>query len=447
MPAVVGYPPGSNVRRTNRRPQHPYFIRQFPWGITPFFIAPVVPGETVKSVLLQARVVSEPIINPLVGWHLEYYFFYVKLSDIPIMRTEDNMRALIDPAYDWADIITAAGGTTANLAHYFAGGAGMVNWVQLCLEQVVNWYFRDEGEVAGDHTLTDTAGVVWYAAALGRRTAIDSALLEDAYDAQDVSITVGVDDVITMSELHTAMDMYEALRRANLIEMNYEDWLRAYGVKPPVTEQTHRPELIRFMRHWQYPTNTIDPSNGTPRSALSWSIAERADKDRYCREPGFLFGVTVVRPKVYLGNVDGTFSSAMNSSLAWLPPGTLNDPRLRMRPIAHDAGPLATVVTDTDGYRFDIGDLLKYGEDFRNRDGTDGQTTPNSGQAPAMALPNAALTNRDYVSTADNIYNLFVDEDGTNSAVYVKQDGIVSLDVATSVHDVTPRGGPKSVVV
>lgn len=445
MVTPVSYGLGGRPRRRTRSPQHPFNIRQIPFGIHPFFIAPVIPGETLNSLLLQARVVTDPLINHLTGWHLEYYFFYVKLSDLPIFRSENNMQALIDPAFDWADIITAAGGTTAVTHQFFAGGAGQVNYVQLCLERVVADYFRDEGEAASDHTLS-YGSVTYYMAGYNRKSPLESVLLEDAYDTQDVSITVGVDDIITMSELHSAQQMYEALRMANLVEMSYEEWLQAYGVAVP-SVAVHKPELLRYVKLWQYPSNTIDSTSGVPRSAVSWSVAERADKARFLKEPGFLFGVTLTRPKVYLANVTGSWTSSMNSALAWMPPGMINDVRLRMRPLADAVGPLGGVITDSDGYRVDIGDLFTFGEEFRNTPTlTAGQASPARTHTPAVSLPTAALVNTDYPDVADDLYNLFVDEDAASSLVYTRQDGVVSLNIASPVANVSPKGGPTTVV-
>ena len=54
--------------RVMRRPVHTFQLRQRPFAITPFMIAPVLPGETMKNLLLQSRAVTDPIKNPLVGW-------------------------------------------------------------------------------------------------------------------------------------------------------------------------------------------------------------------------------------------------------------------------------------------------------------------------------------------------------------------------------------------
>ena len=75
----------SALARTGRKTRNPVYnwnIETMPWQIQPFCLAPVLPGETMKNIKFQARVVSDPIVNPLIGWHKEYYWFYVKLRDM-----------------------------------------------------------------------------------------------------------------------------------------------------------------------------------------------------------------------------------------------------------------------------------------------------------------------------------------------------------------------------
>ena len=126
-----------NVGRRLRTPTHTFQVRHIPFGIQPFFIAPVLAGETMKNLLFQSRAVSDPIRNPLVGWWLEYYFFYVKLTDLDARDT--IMNALIDPTNSMSSLNEAA-----NIRYYHA--AGGPNWTKLCLKRVVEEYFRDEGD-------------------------------------------------------------------------------------------------------------------------------------------------------------------------------------------------------------------------------------------------------------------------------------------------------------
>ena len=72
------------VNRKTRSPQHTWALKQRPFVITPFLLAPVLPGETFKTGVMQARCVSDPLstsrFSSIVGWWLEHYFFYVKHS-------------------------------------------------------------------------------------------------------------------------------------------------------------------------------------------------------------------------------------------------------------------------------------------------------------------------------------------------------------------------------
>ena len=124
--------------RVNRNPEHSFFIKAMPWAIQPTMIAPVLPGETLKNALLQARVVTDPIKSPLIGWHNEHYVFYVKLRDLD-MR-DDLTEMLLTPGKDMSAHIAAA----AHPRYYERKGA--MRFVKACLDRVVDEYFRDEGD-------------------------------------------------------------------------------------------------------------------------------------------------------------------------------------------------------------------------------------------------------------------------------------------------------------
>lgn len=430
--------PLPNMQRKMRYPNHPFQLRTAAFGIYPFFIAPVLPGETMKSMNLQSRVVTDPIKNPLAGWWLEYYFFYVKLTDLYLR--EEFRQMLLNPSYDVTSVITAnQGGTTTNMRHYFPGGAGMINYSRLCQRVVVDHYFRDEDDTFANWTMNDGLVSDVPVAQIQGNNVFDSAFLEDTQTAVDVPVVDGPDANTTLdaSEVQDAMMRWHQAKLYGLTEMSYEDWLDAQGIKQPGVVE-HKPELIRYVREWQYPTNTIDPTNGSPRSAVSWSIRERADKPRYFPEPGFLFGVTVVRPKVYLSKQEGSFTAVMNDYKTWMPSFLHQvDPNITRKKIAHDAGPLATVVTDTDGYWVDVKDLLLYGEQFHN-------FQLDSTVANLVSLPSADLSNKRYLPTGEHT-SFFVTP---ATAYWTKHDGVVSLGIASSARnpltDTTPRGGVRS---
>ena len=81
MAVVVQTQSARRTGRVTRSPRHTFQLRHRPFLLQPFMLAPVIPGETMKSLLLQSRAVTSPIANPLVGWWLEYYFFYAKYSE------------------------------------------------------------------------------------------------------------------------------------------------------------------------------------------------------------------------------------------------------------------------------------------------------------------------------------------------------------------------------
>lgn len=404
--------------RVTRSPQHRFYLEHMPFQIQPFMLAPVIPAETLKNANLQARVVTDPILNKLVGWWIEYYFFYVKLRDLD--DREDFTGFLTDLSYD-----LSAHESAASVAYNH--GAGGINWAALCTKRIVETYFRDEGEAWDDFLINSMP-----CAAINVNGFIQSAGLNDVYAVDDPVIateTAGTLDntVITASEVDAALTTWQFQRAHNMTDMTYEDWLRSYGIATP-REQLHRPELLRYLREWSYPANTVDPTDGSASSAVSWAIRDRIDKDRFFREPGFIVGLTVARPKVYLKNVDGSAADYMRNAVQWLPALLRDDPWTSLAHYAHDDGPLQTVVTDTDGYWVDIKDLLLYGDDFVN--------VARSGTGLNMvSLPSADLANKHYPTDAD-VDGLFTGS--ADTARQVRQDGIVTLDILGTQTDTTP---------
>lgn len=54
--------------RHTRSPSHNFFVEQDFWEIQPCAIAPVLPGETLSHMALQARCVTPNIKSRTVGW-------------------------------------------------------------------------------------------------------------------------------------------------------------------------------------------------------------------------------------------------------------------------------------------------------------------------------------------------------------------------------------------
>lgn len=401
--AVVMMP---NQKRVRRNPKHQFQIRQKPYAITPFLIAPVLPHETLDNLLVQARVVTDPIKNPLVGWWYEQYYFYVKHRDLAIR--DELVEMVLDPTYDMS-----ANYSVSNVKHYHysqntvTGDA--VDWVAECLDRVVDEYFRDEDEAVNIVTIDG------YPAAKIKQNGIYDSLVMDS--AMPATPTIGGSNP---QDLEVAMNTWEFMRMNKLTEMDYEDFLRSYGVRGRAVEDPHKPELIRFIRDWSYPTNTVDPTDGDPSSAVSWVVAERADKARYFPEPGFIFGVSVARPKVYLSGQAGAAVAAMDSAFKWLPAIMRAEPASALREYASGKGPFGSAISG--GYWIDVRDLLIYGDQFVNYATSD--TDSNF-----ISLPNSDGTKK-YPTEAD-VDSLFE----STSFELVRSDGVVSLSIRGSEVD------------
>ena len=407
-------------RRTMRSPKHPFRLQHKPWQLQPFLCAPVLPGETMENLLLQSRVVTDPILDSIAGWWCEYWFFYVKLQDLD--AREDLIEMIIDP--DNLDVSALKLAAVETWSYTAEGG---IPWAKLCLKRVVEEYFRNEGETWNTAAIDNVPLV---AVMDDRSNWAQSLVMSDALTALDVGITVGVDDVVTMSEFETAFRDYQTLKMHGLTKMTWEDYLEANGVRKGLAAEAHKPELLRHVREWQYPSNTIDPTNGTPRSAVSWVVAERADKARFFPEPGFILGVTCARPKIYWRNQVGSAAGFMADAAKWMPPANADDPwaSLQKHIVASGSGPVP-VIADAEGYVWDMKDLLLYGEQFLNFD-------PAAMTGRSLVDLPLSTGAREYVDEGD-IDSLFV----SSTVDGIRQDGVVHLHIKGRQRDTTPLPG------
>lgn len=409
-------------RRVTRRPAHTFAITARPYGIYPFMIAPVLPGETMKNLLLQSRAVTDPVQSRLLGWWLEYYVFYVKLRDLPATLSSALQAMILDPTND----LTAVDTATDVAPYYFApaGGAAAVDYVGACLEAVVNSYFREESETWNTRTI---GGVPM--AKFGTQNWLDS-LMADA-EMPDDSTLVGVEE---FGDFERRWQNWLLLRQQNMTELTWEDYLATFGVNVASAER-RKPELIRFVREWQYPSNSIDPSTGAASSAVSWSVAERADKDRYFKEPGFIFGVTVTRTKTYWEGQISNASVMLDNPLAWMPALLKDDPSSSIREFTADAGnnPVSSA-SFAGNYHVDVRDLYLYGDQFvynANNVGTD-----VIGDIHLMAHETGATRHLQQYPLVADVDDLFTDRDPANK-IYNRMDGICQLQILGTQVDYT----------
>ena len=237
---------------------------------------------------------------------------------------------------------------------------------------------------------------------------------------------------MTGSEVENLMRQWSYLHEMNMTDMTYEDYLRSNGIRVG-DEETRRPELIRYVRDWQYPTNTVNPAGGGVSTAVSWSIQERADKDRFFDEPGFLFGVSVMRPKTYNKRQKAAIAGFMNNAYAWLPAILQADNDVSIKDIIAALNLFGGEMTNA--MAFDIKDLLLYGDQFMNFPGAAGNTFPANWSVVSYGQTDG--TKLRYPVSEAEVDALFT---SASPAVFVETDGVVSLNILGRQYETSPRG-------
>lgn len=415
------------ARRVPRSPIHNFYVKHRPWQIQPVCIAPVLPGETLQSLRLQCRSVTDPIKNRVIGWWDEFYFFYVKLRDLN--DSQSIQTGFVNGTFG-GKLVDASDADSLETYYQADTTNNTVDWVTRCLARVTDCYFRNEGDGVFEIGNLPAASInlkSWFESAQDVSGLIAAGA---GVDPNLVSTTAGVGDGtagVYPSEIQAALQQWEWARANAFADLTFEDFCEQYGVMLPRNNDEHVPELLRYVRSWQYPSNTIDTTNGTARSAVSWShqvAAEYRGKTgrKMFQEPGFIFGVCVTRPKCYLTKINSQAVSLLNSAQAWLPPNAgmaygQPDPSASFLKVPAGEPPFdfasaATVV--------DIKDLFLNGDQFTNQD-----LTADIGMN-RVALPSANMVNLRYPASTD-ADELFVDDAAGNGKV--EKDGVVSLRI------------------
>lgn len=412
------------VRRKLRTPQHPFYIRHAPYQIQPFFVAPVLPGETMKNLAFQARVLTQPLKSKLIGWWIEHYFFYVRHRDL---EGSDTFTALmLDASADLTAHADYKSATAEAWTGWLSAGTGM-DWVKACMRVIIKHYFRDDGEAYDAATIDSIP-----AAYVMQENWLQSAVLDTGMTAIDVTIPEQPADAgVLASDVMRALRQYEMLRAQGLVDMTYDDYLRSFGVRLQASEQ-FVPELVRYLREWSYPSSTVQPSSTVAgdsdvTSAVMWSVSERADKARFFREPGFLCGVTCCRPKVYLSTQERPAVSLLDDAYSWLPAMLANSSEASWKKIT-DAATDILGGTATGNWWVDVKDLFLHGDQFTN--------VADLSTANGMALPNVSVGVKHPVQAS--VDAMFVSGDATAG---VWQDGIVRASIEGHQSETSPRGG------
>ncbi len=427
-------------KRILRHPKHPFHVRHRPFTVCPFFIAPVLPGETVKNIMIQSRAVSKTMVNPLIGAWMEYYFFYVKFSDFDAVAGDGdalkNMFLLPGRAMTDIDNVLKVENFYEKVVTTPGGAATQIPFVEMCLFTVLNNYFRDGDEAYNTVGGFESNGtdVEYYSHMKPQKDFLDSAIQDTEWTSKDVNVDIDGDATITAEEVAMAMAQWDILKQGKLNDMTFDEYLQAQGVNTGLSGDGTRPELLRVIKDFSYPVNTVDPTDGDPSTAFSWSTTESVDKDRFIKEPGFIFGVSIFRPKIYWSKQFASMSNFLNRIEDWMPMAMQAHPEGSMKkfngattntPNESD-GPIDGVLDD---YWVDVRDLYLYGEQFVN-------FTLADADAALMAIPLTDLK-RKYPTAAETA-TLFT---GATSVDAMVQDGIVSMSVLGQQIDHTPTAG------
>lgn len=400
------------MARRMRKPTHNAYLHFLPHVLRPFVVTPVVPGDTLKNILFQARVLTTPVKNRLVGWWLETYWFYVSHNHMRSTAFADTNIAdhLLQMAIDLNYDLTSNAGIGADAAPWNAV-TGDIPYFKAAYAAVVDEFFRGDNENAafpgttlGGFSLVRLRMPGWWDSIIPENT-MDTALGGVADDPVGDTVAGSHN---TVGEVARAIATYNNLLALGVTNLTYDDWLRSFGVRvaAPVED---RPELIRYTREWQYPATTVTVDSTAQRvsAVLSWSIQGRADKDRHFRQPGVIIGCVVARPKLYHDRQQlgvGLLKDTIQWQTPFMQQGLYDT-------IRDGSGPLA-------GYVHDSRDLFHHGDQY---------VAADRGELPArVAFP--ADGKLDYPD-ATLIDGLFVDgADG-----YVMMDAAVKFNIASRV--------------
>lgn len=403
------------TERVGRYPKHTFRVNSLPFTAQPFLCARVLPGETLTSLFFESRCVTDPIRNAIIGWKKEYYFFYVRISDLKIDSVKEMF---VDP--NNADLISSTALETAGNTLRTYNAKGGVDWTDRCLTRIVDEYFRDEGEVTADYvTSTTLAGAP--IVQVRENTWLDS-LTDESVMPEGAAIAGATD----AGDLDRLMDAFEQLRALGLADMSYEDWLRSNGISIPNREE-NKPELLGRFSEFSYPSNTVTQGTGAVTSAVSWVFKQGIKKPFFFKEPGFVIGVTITRPKTYFAGLAGKLADFATRAWDWMPNYMHQMPETSLKYFAADTGPLGDRTTATDDHYIDMRDDLIYGDQFQNV--VPFNAVPvDVGTENMIAWPSGATATMDdwkYPLEAA-IKQLFTTP---ASAFYVKEDGYVSLNI------------------
>lgn len=400
--------PGQTRTRKRRSPHFPIAGIMKPFGLYPWYVHPVLPGETLEMASTKVRVLSKPIKHPFAGAWLETWMVYVKFTDLD--RELGNMFI--------ADDFSTTGYTSAGSARYFTA-SGQIDWVKMITERFHDAYFLDEGETA--QTIDGVRMVK-----MNNNSWMQNCIFEPTDEAVDTG---------DIGDLGQQLTGYQMMQLMSMSELTYEDYLKQFGVQS-IRTAIGEPEILGYSRSWKQPANVIDPTDGSPSSAWSWSDDIRIDKNKRFDEPGFVVFLSAIRPKMYFGNLTRSMVGELWGFSDWFPAYNIADPTSRGKVIASNHGIVAGGDATPVNIMYDQADLLSHGEQFINCAAGDHPYALPTADAPDWSSgSNSPQLLRGEYATAADVANLFVS--ATASEQFAFYEGMATLKIAGHIQDFT----------
>ena len=419
------------TRRKPRNPVHDFNIRMRPFILQPCVVAPVLPGDTLKNVLVSYSAMTDPIKHPLIGWWYDMHGFFVPFRAMGIASELETM--VLDPP---SGKLNAPPDVAADV-DMFHNHSGKPSFAYHALKSVVEEWFRNEGEDWLTNAHLDNMPQV----GLKKRNALSSFVLDSASGEPDVLPgTADQDDNLDeilgsglSAQFAGAYDAYQALVAAAVVDITFDDWLKQYGVRLPIPHTDPKPERLFSSSDWKFPSKAIDQTDGSIASAVHWRDDIKANDDKRFKEPGVVLVLACATPKVYLGNQLTAAADFLTRSLDWLPAVLAEHAFTSMKLFTSDGtgdagvgdGPLGG--NPSAGYWLDIRDLFMHGDQFIN-------FATSATDASIVNLPGADGRSRFVSSTdADNLFS------AASPANKVHVEGRCRLSFLSQVTDMTPN--------
>lgn len=416
---MVERPTTRTVQRVTRQPSNPFGLIWKPWVIQPCGLYPILPGESLTSMMLQMQFWTDPLKANLKNtpWVFEYFCFYVKFRDLPGWETSaDGLGRDLVQMIESGESQAANQDADGNAATYCPPGG--VDYLLEALKRITECYFREEGQ-AWDKQTVDSMPVA-HAFFGGKRDVMEK-LSISAVEDRRVAMPTHVGGEVMQAYMDLAAQRNVAA--GGLMSMDYEDIIRSAGGKAVVRdgerEDLHVPELITYYRHFDYPVNTVEPSTGVPAVAFGHRIKANHGKAYRFPEFGWLVPLVLARPKVMWKNQQGLFAAMMQSRTDWFMADDDPDRDSHWATIDDATGPLKAIMdTPNTDYTIDWRDLLWRGEQFVNY-------APDQANDAFVTLPEADV-DRDYPTSTDV---MAVFSDTTNGRI--RANGVVDISVKT----------------